>query len=93
MTVCSHCRKEIDVDRFFSRKSVCPKCGSDLHVCLNCRFYAVSAHNKCAEPKAEFQRSRDRANFCDYFVFSQSSGGASESKEDVMKALNDLFKK
>jgi len=92
MKVCSHCKKEVDTDRFFTRKSVCPKCGNDLHVCLNCRFYAESAHNKCLEPKTELQRTRDKGNFCDYFVFRESSA-SSQNKEDALKKLNDLFRK
>jgi hypothetical protein len=93
MKVCAQCRKELEIDRFFSRKSTCPKCGSDLHICLNCRFYSETAHNKCLEPKAEFQRTRDRANFCDFFVFRESSPSASPDKEDALKKLNDLFRK
>ena len=33
----------------------------------------MTSHNKCLEPKAEFQRTRDKANFCDYFVFIEDS--------------------
>jgi len=93
MKRCSHCRKEVETDRFFTKKSVCPECGRDLRVCLNCRFYSESAHNKCSEPKAEFQRSRDKANFCDYFVFREGSPSTSDDREDALKRLNDLFKK
>jgi len=93
MKICSHCKKEVEIDKFFSKKSTCPKCGNDLHVCLNCRFYAESAHNKCSEPKAEFQRSRDKANFCDYFVFREGTPSTSGNREDTLKRLNDLFKK
>jgi hypothetical protein len=94
MHACAFCRKEIDVDKFFTRKSVCPKCSGDLHICLNCRFYSETAHNKCREPKAEFQRSREKANFCDYFVFRGGAGPSSAvTKEDALKKLNDLFKK
>jgi predicted RNA-binding Zn-ribbon protein involved in translation (DUF1610 family) len=95
MNTCALCGKEIDIDKFFSRKSVCPKCGGDLHVCLNCRFYSETAHNKCMEPKAEFQRTRDRANFCDYFSFSGAQAGrqSATDKTDVKKAFDDLFKK
>ena len=93
MKVCSHCNKEFEIDKFFSRKSTCPKCNSDLHVCLNCRFYAESAHNKCAEPKAEFQRTRDKGNFCDYFVFRESTTSSFKNKVDALKKLDDLFKK
>lgn len=93
MKVCSNCKKEVQIDKYFTRKAVCPKCGSNLHVCLNCRFYSESAHNKCSEPKAEFQRTRDKANFCDFFVFRDNSPSSSQSKDDTLKKLNDLFKK
>ena len=69
-------------------------CGGDLHICLNCKFYSETSHNKCIEPKAEFQRVRDRANFCDFFAFRASaSSKSSGDKEDVIKKLEDLFKK
>lgn len=93
--LCAICKKEITTDRYFSRKSTCPKCGGDLHICLNCRSYCESSHNKCLEPKAEFQRTRDRANFCDFFVFSQGPAASSSDneKEAARKKLNDLFRK
>jgi hypothetical protein len=95
MRICALCGKQIDIDKYFSRKSVCPKCGGDLHICMNCRFYSERAHNKCIEPKAEFQRSREKANFCDYFVFAEDGRASSsdKAKEDAMKKLDDLFKK
>lgn len=93
MKVCSNCNKEVEIDKFFSRKSVCSSCGGDLHVCMNCRFYSEISHNKCTEPKAEFQRTRDRANFCDYFVFRESAASASAGREDARKKLDDLFRK
>jgi rRNA maturation protein Nop10 len=94
MKTCALCSRPVDIDKYFSRKSTCPKCGGDLHVCLNCRFYSETSHNKCLEPKAEFQRSRDKSNFCDFFTFKESaSSSGSREKEDAMKKLNDLFKK
>ncbi len=95
MKACALCKKEIEVDRYLSRKATCPNCGGDLHICLNCRFYSETAHNKCLEPKSEFQRSRDRANFCDYFVFGERTSGSASGKEreDALRRLDDLFKK
>ncbi len=94
MNICTSCNKQIDIDKYFSRKSTCPQCGGDLHICLNCRFYSETSHNKCLETKAEFQRSRDRANFCDYFTFKESaSSSTDETKEDVLRRLDDLFRK
>jgi hypothetical protein len=94
MKVCALCGKKIEIDKYLSRKSTCPGCRGDLHICLNCRFYSETSHNKCLEPKAEFQRSRDRANFCDYFVFREAtSSSSSRGKEDAIKRLEELFKK
>jgi len=92
--VCVLCGKEVELDRYFSRKSTCPKCGGDLHICLNCRFYSETSHNKCIEPKAEFQRSRDKTNFCDYFTFKESASvSVGKEKEDAKRRLEELFKK
>jgi hypothetical protein len=94
MKTCALCGKQVEVDKFFSRKSFCPKCGGDMHICLNCKFYSESSHNKCLEPKSEFQRSRDKANFCDFFAFKESSSATnSREKEDALRKLDQLFKK
>jgi len=94
MKICSLCGKEVDIDKHFSRKSSCPKCGGDLHICLNCRFYSEKSHNKCIEPKAEFQRSREKANFCDFFAFKESASSSSTvEKEGAKKRFEDLFRK
>jgi len=90
--ICALCSSAVEINKYFTRKSTCPKCRGDLHICLNCRFYSVASHNKCSEPKAEFQRSRDKANFCDYFSFRDSTTGSS-GKEDALKKLEDLFRK
>lgn len=95
MKICALCKKEIEIDKYFSRKSTCPHCKGDLYICLNCRFYSETAHNKCLEPKAEFQRVREKANFCDYFVFKEGAvrSGFEKEKEDVKKKFEDLFRK
>ena len=94
MKVCALCGREVEIDKYFSRKSVCPECGGDLHICLNCGFYSASSHNKCRETKAEFQRSRERANFCDYFVYKESAfSPPGREREDTLKKLEDLFRK
>jgi hypothetical protein len=94
MKVCSLCGETVEADKYFSRKSTCHSCSGDLHICLNCTFYSESKHNKCNEPKAEFQRTRDMANFCDYFVFRETMSVSSGSKKaEAIKDLEDLFRK
>lgn len=95
MTYCFQCGKAVETGKYFSRTSLCPHCGRDLHACLNCRFYSGSAHNKCREPGAEFQRVRDKANFCDYFAFRDGPAEAASpgAGEDARKRFEDLFRK
>jgi predicted RNA-binding Zn-ribbon protein involved in translation (DUF1610 family) len=96
MKICALCKREVEIDKFFTRKSTCPQCGEDLHICLNCKFYSETSHNKCLEPKAEHQRTRDKTNFCDYFQFSEgrasSSRGGVDPADEARKKLKDLFK-
>lgn len=96
MRTCALCGKAVDVGRDMSRRETCRSCGNDLHICLNCRFYSETAHNKCIETKAGHQRDRDKANFCDYFqyreVAAEGEGGAADAKEEAMRKLDDLFK-
>lgn len=94
MKLCALCGKGVEIDKYFSRKSTCPYCGGDLRICLNCKFYSESSHNKCREPKAEFQRTRDKVNYCDYFVYKDmASSSSSGEKEEAIKKLDELFKK
>lgn len=95
MNICAGCKKEVETGGRVSRKSTCPNCGADLHICLNCGFYSETSHNKCIEPKAEFQRTRDRANFCDYFRYrsgGQAGGASGDEKEEAKRRLDELFK-
>ena len=95
---CFKCRKETGFagGRRPGRAEKCAACGADLHVCLNCRHYDQSAYNQCREPQAERVLDKDRGNFCDYFDFAQGkragSGGSTNTKQDALKKLDDLFK-
>lgn len=76
------------------RRDACPFCGSDLHVCYNCSFYDASAYNECHEPQADRVLEKNRSNFCDYFSFKVGAvkGAKQTSKNDKLKALDDIFK-
>lgn len=93
---CALCGSQVDAGRDMSRRETCRSCGGDLHICLNCRFYSTSAHNNCIETKAEHQRHRDKANFCDYFQLGTGSSGADkgepDAKAEAKRKLDDLFK-
>ncbi|MFN2377900.1 MAG: hypothetical protein ABR538_15300, partial [Candidatus Binatia bacterium] len=81
------------------RSSRCPRCGSDLRCCLNCRFHDISSYNDCAEPSAERVLEKDRANFCDYFSPGGAVGAAAGSTTSAaagsggLSELEKLFRK
>jgi len=97
MKTCALCKNQVDIGREMSRRQTCRSCGGDLHICLNCRFYSETAPNKCIETKAEQQRYRDKANFCDYFQYREDKGdgpGATDNASDeARRRLDDLFRK
>jgi len=94
MKRCYHCNEPILSD-YISIRDVCPKCGADLHVCLNCVFYDSGSYNECREPQSEWIAQKDKNNFCDYYRF-KIQRRASKTKDDVTEAkarLEALFKK
>ena len=93
---CQNCGKELDlgINAQVSRNDDCPDCGYDLHICLNCKFYDLNSYNECRENQAERVLDKDKANFCDYFKFSEKINAKKKvSKNDSLNKLNDIFKK
>lgn len=90
MAKCFHCKRELDESARPGRGDACPGCGSDVKVCLNCRFYDRGAYNDCREPSAERVVNKDMANFCEFFEFGSGTAGA--ATEDPLKKLRELFK-
>lgn len=95
MKTCKACGQVIATEKRIGRRDVCPLCRADLHCCLNCEFYDVSVSKQCREPAAELVKDKNRANFCDYFVFAEARPSKpSDAKVDrARKELDDLFKK
>jgi hypothetical protein len=92
---CHHCGEVLEfADKVF-RNDTCPKCGSDIYCCLNCREYDESAPNQCREPEAEKVGVKDRRNFCDYFFLneSQSRACSADKAAAARRKLEELFKK
>ena len=97
MRRCHACGAEIGTAEKILRTDECPGCARDLHSCRNCRHYHPSAHNQCLEPVAEWVTEKDRANFCDYFSFAESSAAAPSSpkkppEEEARERWKKLFK-
>jgi hypothetical protein len=75
-------------------RAVCTKCGAELHVCMNCRFYDEHKPDKCQVPDIDPVLYKDRANFCDEFQFAERDTTSKKSEKDKAKeAWQKLFKK
>ncbi len=95
MRTCHACGAEAGAGKKTGRRDECPRCHADLHCCLNCRFHDAAASRQCREPVVELVKVKDRANFCDFFEFSDRQGaGPQDSKAGAARAaLDGLFKK
>ncbi len=92
MAQCYFCGHRIDEPKGIGRGSTCSSCGKDLKVCLNCAFYDTGSHWECRETISERVAEKDRANFCDYFVFSEKGKGPSSGLDKADKARSDVNK-
>lgn len=95
MKTCNACGQGIAIEKRIGRRDVCPLCHADLHCCLNCAFYDATVSKQCREPAAELVKDKNRANFCDYFVYAESrpSKSSDANVDRTRKELDDLFKK
>jgi hypothetical protein len=96
MHVCHFCATEIANPREVYRNSTCSKCGRDLKICLNCRFYSPGAHWDCAESVDEPVHDKDRANFCTFFTFRTGQHGApsapsKDAGQEARRKIDKLF--
>ena len=93
MRACGLCGHVLDHNTEVHRSSLCPSCGRELKICLNCRFYKQGAHWDCLETIPEPVAEKDRANFCDYFRFRESAdkgkptAGKAERARDGFRQL------
>jgi hypothetical protein len=96
MKSCHRCGREIQTLAKIARTDGCPSCYSDLKVCLNCALHDPGANNQCREPQAEWQTDKDKATFCEFFEFRETTAGlgsAPAGREGARAALDALFKK
>ncbi len=90
---CARCSAPLPAPPYF-RNDECPKCGGDLHSCIQCLSYEPGRDNDCAEVQAERVVDKERSNFCDWFKATSGDGSAAgQDKQSTIDALNSLFKK
>ena len=73
MKVCHRCGRERKLGAAVARTDGCPHCHSDLKCCLNCRLHDPGVNNQCREPQSEWVADKDKANFCEFFEFRETS--------------------
>ena len=88
---CVHCQAEIGEARIHIRDE-CPKCGRDLHICLNCEFYDRNAYRQCRESIREPVPDKEKANYCDFFRAARTGESTPDAAGDALKKLNNFFK-
>ncbi len=95
MKICYQCRIEVFVAERVGRSETCPSCDADLRCCLNCRFYDPVAYNQCCENQADRVLEKDKGNFCEYFLFKDSTDAARDvsGKQKAKNPLDGIFKK
>lgn len=93
MPTCAFCQKKIELSEKPGRCDLCPHCDRDLHCCFQCLFYDANAHHECREPQADIVLEKDKANFCDYFIFDPQIQVKTEDKNAARAKLEALFKK
>ena len=89
--MCWYCGNEIEGSVY--RNTICEQCGKDVKVCKNCRFFEPGAHWDCGETISEAVREKERANFCDYFVYinRQPEKDHTSRQESARDTFNSLF--
>lgn len=89
--VCWRCGAQLkDLPLPLGRRSECPACQAELHVCRICRHYDTAKAKHCREPMAEEVKDKTRANFCEWL--QPRAGAYSESAPSTAReSLNSLF--
>ena len=91
---CQACGSPVGHDDAIGRRDACDPCGAELHACVQCRFYDLSASNQCREPQAERVGDKVRSNFCDLFQLSSAEVVAkSDPAAEARAKLEALFKR
>jgi hypothetical protein len=78
------------------RQDTCHQCNSDLHCCLNCRFFDPGKNNQCSETQAEWVPDKNRSNFCEYFEPRTTVNLVNKTRsrpDEARKQFDSLFKK
>jgi hypothetical protein len=90
-TTCYGCGATLVFDGPIGRRTTCPECDADLHRCINCKHYDLSAGNECREPHAERIVNKEASNPCDLFQLGDGAPRRRRSAKSAKDALRALF--
>lgn len=92
---CHRCGAPITIGAPIPRDAECDSCRADVRCCMNCRHYDPAFNNACLETEAEPVESKDRRNFCEYFLPSAEAfkgDAAGQAREEAARRkLDALF--
>lgn len=90
---CQKCGTVYGLNGNPGRSETCERCGSDLHVCLNCIFYDRAVAYQCRERRADPVGEKHSANFCEYFDFVRREFSANTEAAARESAARDALKR
>ena len=94
---CWKCGTEYKLPGMPGRLESCPKCGSDLKVCLNCVSYDSTVAHQCRDRRADPVAEKHMANYCEYFEMirrefkspEEENSRENKARETLKKLLGD----
>ena len=94
---CWKCGTEYKLPGGPGRSEACPKCNSDLKVCLNCVSYDRNVAHQCRDRRADPVAEKHMANYCEYFEMvrreyvpaSEDESRESKARQSLKKLLGD----
>jgi hypothetical protein len=75
----------------------CPRCGIDLHACIQCASFDTSARFECVQPVPARVAPKDAQNACAFFsprttIERQTGTQGPQGSTTARQAFDDLFK-
>lgn len=65
---CAECGQDLSTAFDIQMDSLCPKCGTDLHTCRNCKHFDSAARFQCSQTITERVGKKAAANRCLLFT-------------------------
>jgi hypothetical protein len=88
---CYKCKKEPDLpNKKIGFKQTCEFCLTDLHACVNCKYFSLGKPNDCLIPNTEHVMDREKNNFCEEFKIKEDLN--QDTKKDKKEISRKLFK-